>query len=270
MISGLSTNIQNRELCRGHYSNQCWLNSQLAANAQIEQQLDTTSADISLSLSLFILFQGNVPLIWSAISEIKGRKVRSLSRLEDVIRLYRWAQLVYLLSLALFTLGSAIVAVSRSIGLVIGMRIVQAAGYGIFLFPQFIAHFQQVKRSFRHRSCHSGRHIRAPSTRHDDGCLLFCTSARTFHGANHWWCTHPSPRLAGSVLVFSSIGRYIHSGIPLLLQRHFQEGEECNISKRIGKEGPRAIIIRSKGRVAEDFRKGIARVWRTADQFKGC
>ncbi|KAJ8597215.1 vacuolar DHA amino acid exporter [Rhizopogon salebrosus TDB-379] len=92
MISGLSTNIQN------------------PANAQIEQQLHTTSADISLSLSLFILFQGNVPLIWSAISEIKGRK------------------LVYLLSLALFTLGSAIVAVSRSIGLVIGMRIVQAAG----------------------------------------------------------------------------------------------------------------------------------------------
>jgi hypothetical protein len=46
-----------------------------AANAQIEQQLHTNSGDISLSLSLFILIQGNFPVIWSAISEIKGRKV---------------------------------------------------------------------------------------------------------------------------------------------------------------------------------------------------
>lgn len=36
--------------------------------------------------------------------------------------------MVYLLSVALFTLGSAIVAVSRTIGLVIGMRILQGAG----------------------------------------------------------------------------------------------------------------------------------------------
>ncbi|KAG1879247.1 vacuolar DHA amino acid exporter [Suillus subluteus] len=47
--------------------------------------------------------QGNFPIIWSAISEIKGRK-------------------------ALFTLGSAIVAVSNTIGLMIGMRILQGAG----------------------------------------------------------------------------------------------------------------------------------------------
>ncbi|KAG6336871.1 hypothetical protein ID866_2229 [Astraeus odoratus] len=37
-------------------------------------------------------------------------------------------QLVYLLSLSLFTLGSAIVAVSKSIGLVIGMRVLQGIG----------------------------------------------------------------------------------------------------------------------------------------------
>lgn len=92
MIAGLCANIQN------------------PANAQIEQQLHTSSGDISLSLSLFILVQGNFPIIWSAISEIKGRKT------------------VYLFSIALFTLGSAIVAVSRTIGLVIGMRILQAAG----------------------------------------------------------------------------------------------------------------------------------------------
>ncbi|KAG1723841.1 vacuolar DHA amino acid exporter [Suillus paluster] len=92
MIAGLTTNIQN------------------PANAQIEQQLHANSEDISLSLSLFVLIQGNFPIIWSAISEIKGRK------------------LVYLFSIALCTLGSAIVAVSRTIGLVIGMRIVQGAG----------------------------------------------------------------------------------------------------------------------------------------------
>ncbi|KAG1815133.1 MFS general substrate transporter [Suillus subaureus] len=92
MFAGLAVNIQN------------------PANAQIEQQLHASSGDISLSLSLFILVQGNFPVIWSAISEIKGRKF------------------VYLLSIALFIIGSAIVAVSRTIGLVIGMRIVQAAG----------------------------------------------------------------------------------------------------------------------------------------------
>ncbi|KIJ60300.1 hypothetical protein HYDPIDRAFT_117385 [Hydnomerulius pinastri MD-312] len=92
MIAGLCANIQN------------------PANAQIEQQLHASNGDISLSLSLFILVQGNFPVLWSAVSEIKGRK------------------LVYLLSVTLFTVGSAIVAVSRTIGLVIGMRVIQAAG----------------------------------------------------------------------------------------------------------------------------------------------
>src|SRR5882757_9629328 len=50
-----------------------------AANAQIKQQLHADSGEISLSLSLFILLQGNFPVIWSAISEIKGRKVRILA-----------------------------------------------------------------------------------------------------------------------------------------------------------------------------------------------
>ncbi|KAG2144555.1 vacuolar DHA amino acid exporter [Suillus clintonianus] len=73
MFAGLAMNIQN------------------PTNAQIEQQLHTTSGEISLSLSLFILVQGNCPIIWSVISEIKGRKL-------------------------------------VTIGLVIGMQIVQGAG----------------------------------------------------------------------------------------------------------------------------------------------
>ncbi|KAH0830429.1 major facilitator superfamily domain-containing protein [Lanmaoa asiatica] len=84
--------------------------SQNPANAQIEQDLHTSSSDISWSLSLFLLVQGLFPLVWSAISEIKGRKV------------------VYLSSMSLFLIGSAVVATSKSIGLVIGMRCLQAAG----------------------------------------------------------------------------------------------------------------------------------------------
>ncbi|KAG1830025.1 vacuolar DHA amino acid exporter [Suillus variegatus] len=92
MIAGLCANIQN------------------PANAQIQQQLYTSSGDISLSLSLYILAQGSFPVIWSAISEIKGRKA------------------VYLFSLVLFILGSVIVAVSRTVAFVISMRILQGIG----------------------------------------------------------------------------------------------------------------------------------------------
>ncbi|KAF8441022.1 major facilitator superfamily domain-containing protein [Boletus edulis BED1] len=92
MIAGLCANIQN------------------PANSQIEQELHATASQISLSISLFILIQGNFPLVWSAVSEIKGRKF------------------VYLISIMLFTVGSAIVAISKTIGLVIGMRVIQAAG----------------------------------------------------------------------------------------------------------------------------------------------
>jgi hypothetical protein len=39
-----------------------------------------------------------------------------------------YCQLVYLVSITLFTVGSAIVAISNTIGLLIGMRMVRAAG----------------------------------------------------------------------------------------------------------------------------------------------
>jgi MFS family permease len=58
MIAGLASNIQN------------------PANQDIEEKLHASPSEISWSLSLFILLQGNVPLVWAAISEIKGRKVR--------------------------------------------------------------------------------------------------------------------------------------------------------------------------------------------------
>ncbi|KIK00047.1 hypothetical protein K443DRAFT_132841 [Laccaria amethystina LaAM-08-1] len=92
LIAGLANNVQN------------------PAVQEMEADLPATSAQFSLSLSIFILIQGLMPLVWSAISEVKGRK------------------LVYLVSLALFTLGSIVVALSKSIGLVIGFRALQAAG----------------------------------------------------------------------------------------------------------------------------------------------
>ena len=50
-----------------------------AAINDIKAELHATDQDISLSLSLFILFQGITPLLWSALSEIRGRKVPVLS-----------------------------------------------------------------------------------------------------------------------------------------------------------------------------------------------
>ena len=51
----------------------------LAGIAQIEEQLHATPGQISWSLSVFILLQGCIPVVWSAISEIIGRKVLLLS-----------------------------------------------------------------------------------------------------------------------------------------------------------------------------------------------
>ncbi|KAK7447025.1 hypothetical protein VKT23_014238 [Stygiomarasmius scandens] len=85
-------------------------NIQMPAVGEMQEDLHTTSSQISLSLSLFILFQGGVPLIWSSISEVKGRKM------------------VYLVSLSISTVGSIVVATAKSIGLVIAFRVVQASG----------------------------------------------------------------------------------------------------------------------------------------------
>ncbi|OJT02082.1 MFS antiporter QDR3 [Trametes pubescens] len=92
MIAGLGGNIYN------------------PAISQIEEQLHASSGAISLSLSLFILIQGGVPLLWSALSEFWGRKR------------------VYLLSTALCTIGCIVAALSKTIGVLIGMRCIQAVG----------------------------------------------------------------------------------------------------------------------------------------------
>ncbi|KAJ8518977.1 hypothetical protein ONZ45_g4022 [Pleurotus djamor] len=84
VVAGFGTHIQN------------------PAIQQMEEQLPATSSQISLSLSLFILSQGIVPLIWSA--------------------------LVYLISVGLATVGFIGAALASNIGLVIGFRVLQGAG----------------------------------------------------------------------------------------------------------------------------------------------
>ncbi|XP_006462310.1 hypothetical protein AGABI2DRAFT_72269 [Agaricus bisporus var. bisporus H97] len=81
----------------------------------MEQDLPATSDQFSLSLSLFVLVQGFMPIAWTSLGEIKGRKI------------------VYLLALALSTVAAIAIALSPSIGLVIGFRCVQAMGSCAFL-----------------------------------------------------------------------------------------------------------------------------------------
>ncbi|KAI0298143.1 major facilitator superfamily domain-containing protein [Multifurca ochricompacta] len=87
-------------------------NSFNPAIKQIETDLRATSSQISLIQAMFIVFQGVTPLLWMAISEIKGRKV------------------VYVLSLAISLIGCIVAAEAKSIGVLIGMRVVQATGSG--------------------------------------------------------------------------------------------------------------------------------------------
>ncbi|KAI0078221.1 MFS general substrate transporter [Panus rudis PR-1116 ss-1] len=80
------------------------------AIAQIENDLRASSGEISWSISLFILIQGGFPVFWSAFSEIYGRKK------------------IYLVSFALGIVGCIVAATAKTIGVLIGMRCVQAAG----------------------------------------------------------------------------------------------------------------------------------------------
>ncbi|KAH8114699.1 MFS general substrate transporter [Phellopilus nigrolimitatus] len=77
---------------------------------QIKADLHASDTQIASSLSSFILVQGTAPLFWSAVSEILGRKI------------------VYLSSEAIFIVGCIVVGLSKSIGVVIGMRCLQAFG----------------------------------------------------------------------------------------------------------------------------------------------
>lgn len=138
MIAGLGANIQNR---RSHLSSTqlMHVNTQAshlisAAIQQMERQLPATSSQISLSLSLFILLQGVVPLIWSAVSEIKGRKASLQMEETQYVKLtINMLQLVYISSVGLTALGCIGTALSPNIDLVVFFRCIQGAGSGFRL-----------------------------------------------------------------------------------------------------------------------------------------
>jgi MFS family permease len=73
--------------------------------------------------------QGNFPLIWSAASEIKGRKVRRFGL--RTLFLAQCLQPVYVAAFTIFVLAGAILANAQTIQVLIGMRVLQAAGSGI-------------------------------------------------------------------------------------------------------------------------------------------
>lgn len=97
-----------------------------AAINDIERDLHATTNEIALSLSLFILVQGNFPLIWFAISEIKGRKFVYIFSM--IVRSSFVQQTPDLNTFQIFTIGSAVGGASMSIGVLICMRMFQGAG----------------------------------------------------------------------------------------------------------------------------------------------
>ena len=58
-----------------------------AAVLEMETELPATPSQFSLSISLFILVQGTMPLFWSAISEVKGRKASLVKLVNCLLKL---------------------------------------------------------------------------------------------------------------------------------------------------------------------------------------
>lgn len=80
------------------------------AFTQLREQLHATETELSLSVSMFILLQGSIPVVWSSIAEVTGRKG------------------IYLISIALSLLGTIIASRANNMILLIFMRCLQAFG----------------------------------------------------------------------------------------------------------------------------------------------
>lgn len=75
MNASLGSSIYNRESSRYLQSQPSDEVYTPAAITQIEADLHASEGQLSLTLSLYILAQGTIPLIWSSASEVQGRKV---------------------------------------------------------------------------------------------------------------------------------------------------------------------------------------------------
>lgn len=96
-ITGLSTSIYNPGI------------------DAIKRDLDASENEISLSLSIYIIISGFMPMVWSAISELYGRKP------------------VYLCSLTIATVGCIVAAEAQSAAVLVGMRCIQSIGTSAML-----------------------------------------------------------------------------------------------------------------------------------------
>lgn len=80
------------------------------ALASLQSDLNASDGEIAATVSLYILCQGVFPMIWSGISEIKGRRI------------------CYITSILIYCISTAVCSRANSIGVFIAMRILQAAG----------------------------------------------------------------------------------------------------------------------------------------------
>ncbi|WVQ86495.1 hypothetical protein IAS59_000208 [Cryptococcus gattii] len=80
--------------------------------SDVREELHATEAELGLSISLYILFQGCTPVLWAAIAELNGRKP------------------VYLVSYAIYVVALVVASRANSMPLLIVMRILQSTGSG--------------------------------------------------------------------------------------------------------------------------------------------
>ncbi|KAJ1922891.1 hypothetical protein IWQ60_006227 [Tieghemiomyces parasiticus] len=82
----------------------------LPALQTIEDELETTATMVSLTITVYMLGLGVAPLFWASISDVFGRR------------------LVYMASFVVFILACVGNAMSNSIGMLLGMRVIQSCG----------------------------------------------------------------------------------------------------------------------------------------------
>ncbi|KAE8221824.1 hypothetical protein CF319_g4884 [Tilletia indica] len=82
----------------------------LPAIQSLQEQLNASTATISLAVSLYILFQGTIPLLWSSVSELIGRKS------------------IFIVGSIIFAITSLICGLANSVGVLVAMRCISAIG----------------------------------------------------------------------------------------------------------------------------------------------
>ena len=169
----------------------------------LKSDLNTTQTLISVSISLFILFQGVTPVLWSAFSEIKGRRMP------------------YIVSLVIYcaaTIGSGTV---NSIAGFIVLRIIQAAGSSAVLSlgagtlaDIYDSHERGVKL---------GIYYLLPLLGPSVGPLI----GGLFTASSSWRATFYFLEGVSSNFPFVSLTRHARSRMGLLMRRLLQYGVIC-------------------------------------------